>query len=647
MKKSEIQVLIIDDEIRVRNSLSEAITKFGYKAVTASNVDEALNVVKIQPIHAAIVDCMLPKMNGIDLVAKMRQSRFRDSVVFLMSGIFKDRSFASDAIKKTDAIEFLYKPLNLLVLKEKLEDSLNYLLTETTVPLHSLLSKGYESARERRKAIEMLESVSGFDLPFVTSTLLDANVGGHLNLVNSAGEIYGITIVDGKIIKVDSSEAVATLTLALIQEGYITGKDLEDLGDRAKRGDILKNLVEEALISPHVVSVIRKKQIIGDLRRLFIDEIMQINFVPDRKIEKEDGVSLDELTDLLNETTDKSLTVDYLKNFYKNWMDYPIHKGPAFKDNHNFNSFGLIERAPGIMNILDKDKTINELLSENKYDENSLYKALHLLSLRRVLIFDTVKKGAGSENLQEKFEHMLAGIKNKNPVEIFEYFGAEKNPKASTVEKIYRDFAKNNHPDKLPAKSEEKLRELNNKIFSLISEAHDILTDESKRTEYFANLRQEEAQRQMKAEGIADKALSELRRGHPMKAYEKLKEAYELYKNGLDVMLYYTWAELKAFPSPSEEQINSIHERLNAVPHEERRIAYYQFVLGLLRRAQKDYVGASACFDKALSYDNGFLDARREQASLASEAGNQSSAGSNLLQADLGELVSGFFKKKK
>src|SRR5690606_28693874 len=132
-------------------------------------------------------DCMLPKMNGIELVNEFRKSRFQDNPVILMSGIFRDKSFAADAIKKTKAVGFLSKPYDLNELKSLIEDNLT-VRSEDEVRLTSLISKHNSSPREQLKWIEKMEEVRGDELPLITSVLMAGEFSGYLNLVGGDEE---------------------------------------------------------------------------------------------------------------------------------------------------------------------------------------------------------------------------------------------------------------------------------------------------------------------------------------------------------------------------------------------------------------------------------------------------------------------------
>lgn len=66
MKKTDVNILIIEDDKSVLDSISEAVKRKGYRAIAVTKPDEAESIVKIKPIHGVICDVMLPGRNGID-----------------------------------------------------------------------------------------------------------------------------------------------------------------------------------------------------------------------------------------------------------------------------------------------------------------------------------------------------------------------------------------------------------------------------------------------------------------------------------------------------------------------------------------------------------------------------------------------------
>lgn len=66
-------VLICDDQPDIVNALKIYLTPEGYQLFTASNGQEALDVVKQQDIHLILLDIMMPLMDGITATARIRE----------------------------------------------------------------------------------------------------------------------------------------------------------------------------------------------------------------------------------------------------------------------------------------------------------------------------------------------------------------------------------------------------------------------------------------------------------------------------------------------------------------------------------------------------------------------------------------------
>lgn len=73
---TEKNVLVVDDEPMIRESVSAYITKQGYHVFTAEDGNEALEIFQNYPIMFVILDLMLPGMSGEEVCqAIRRQSR--------------------------------------------------------------------------------------------------------------------------------------------------------------------------------------------------------------------------------------------------------------------------------------------------------------------------------------------------------------------------------------------------------------------------------------------------------------------------------------------------------------------------------------------------------------------------------------------
>ena len=66
-------VLICDDQPDIVNALKIYLKPEGYGLFTASNGKEALDVIRNQDIHLVLLDVMMPVMDGITAIAKIRE----------------------------------------------------------------------------------------------------------------------------------------------------------------------------------------------------------------------------------------------------------------------------------------------------------------------------------------------------------------------------------------------------------------------------------------------------------------------------------------------------------------------------------------------------------------------------------------------
>ena len=145
MSSNKVAILIVEDDKVFAELLAEAMKERGYRPAIAADAFEAESLVKINSYSAVIIDCMLPKKNGVDLAVTLREGAMPDTPIYFMSGIFRDRTFAADAIKKVNAEMFLHKPFELNELLDALDRELDPRDEMGKIPLNQLLSKNFSS----------------------------------------------------------------------------------------------------------------------------------------------------------------------------------------------------------------------------------------------------------------------------------------------------------------------------------------------------------------------------------------------------------------------------------------------------------------------------------------------------------------------
>ncbi|MBU0600071.1 response regulator, partial [bacterium] len=67
------RVLIADDEVHIRKILEHALTEAGYDVSVAQDGEEAINIIEKEPVDLVITDLDMPKLNGFELTARLKQ----------------------------------------------------------------------------------------------------------------------------------------------------------------------------------------------------------------------------------------------------------------------------------------------------------------------------------------------------------------------------------------------------------------------------------------------------------------------------------------------------------------------------------------------------------------------------------------------
>lgn len=103
------KILIVDDEINIRNTISDILKDEGYDIVTAESGEEAEKKFFYEDVDVIILDVMLPGKSGIE-VLKSIHSEFPIIPIIIISG-HGDIRMAVEAMK-IGAFDFIEKPLS-------------------------------------------------------------------------------------------------------------------------------------------------------------------------------------------------------------------------------------------------------------------------------------------------------------------------------------------------------------------------------------------------------------------------------------------------------------------------------------------------------------------------------------------------------
>lgn len=149
------QVLIVDDEEIVCRGLAQFVKWQNYNfevAATASNVEEALSIMKKTHIDLVFMDIRMPGRTGLELL-KILRTEYPEVKSVILSG-YSDFSYAQEAIRN-GAVDYLTKPVilkDIEALLERLKAEFEALQKEARIRsnrMEALLlsaAKGYSNA---------------------------------------------------------------------------------------------------------------------------------------------------------------------------------------------------------------------------------------------------------------------------------------------------------------------------------------------------------------------------------------------------------------------------------------------------------------------------------------------------------------------
>src|SRR3989440_1067365 len=114
-------ILIVDDELSMRQFLTHLFQRDGHSIRTAENGRQAMEFLRQQPADVMISDVKMPDMGGIELLRAARE--LQPSIEIIMMTAFANEATAHEAFL-LGAFDFVHKPFDNELLKEKVARAL-------------------------------------------------------------------------------------------------------------------------------------------------------------------------------------------------------------------------------------------------------------------------------------------------------------------------------------------------------------------------------------------------------------------------------------------------------------------------------------------------------------------------------------------
>jgi DNA-binding NtrC family response regulator len=119
-------LLLVDDEVGVRESLKMVFSK-SYRLLEADNVDGALAQVRNARPDLVLLDVLMPKTDGIEVLRRIKEIH-PDCAVIILTGVNSQQL----ATKASDfgAFDFIGKPFDVNELRQKVARAIEHVKSQ-------------------------------------------------------------------------------------------------------------------------------------------------------------------------------------------------------------------------------------------------------------------------------------------------------------------------------------------------------------------------------------------------------------------------------------------------------------------------------------------------------------------------------------
>ncbi len=468
---------------------------------------------------------------------------------------------------------------------------------------------------------------------------LDRGLSGTLVLEAKDRTKNAVTLVDGRVAKIKSATGVARLGTVCVGAGLVTKSQLEQV-IAADEPDLLgEALVRAGLLDDDQLQHMLTEQVLQQIDWLAkLPPETVFGFYPNKDFLRQWGGpdrTIEPLQVIWACVRGSDLSRAFVDNTLASLGDSPIRLHPMSR----VARFGFSKREQALVDVLRaKPQPVRSLLASGVVPPADARRILTTLILTRHVDIganlppvgvallnrpvaserprDLIQRTStmastarrvtsepAPDELKERRDALNSEAEALLNANYYELLGVPSDAPVAVVQSAFLGKAKQWHPDKLdPALSEAK--PLVTKVFSRMTEAHQVLTQTGQRAEYdkvlagngVADEEHAEVQRVLKAASTFQKAEVLVKRGEWVQALDAAKKAAEGDPEQAEYEGLYCWLLARQINGGSKEEYLPIVERLvKAVKQQPNNVAvrlYRARVLklaGLVNEAMRDF----------------------------------------------------------
>ncbi len=654
--------------------LGDALRGAGFNVTMERDGESALKAFEQRPFDVVVLDVLLPLLNGYEVARRIKSTPAGAQVpVLMISGIYKSRLQAQEAVERHGAAAFVEKPFKLGALFEKLRDVLKDRYPSpppppTPVP-ESPRGDPLADPRARAEAAQVDSALAPAaaargdfsEAPFaeVLASLHRQGATGALLLRRDKVKKI-IFLRQGVPVSVKSNRLGECLGRVMVREGMLSEADCGASLERMKASGRQQGtvLIEMGVISPHNLRYALDLQLRLKLMDVFSWFSGEWQFNPALQAPP-DTVRL-ELSPaaIIHEGVRRGFDEARLRARLGDVSDRVVWptEDPLFAGQ----DMGLGEeelqllakmdgsrtvadlRALALLPPLDTDRLLYALLASQmvelrteRRERPAEPEAAEVSSVEAVT--QEIPQGADDDEepleLKDEVvededgaqrERLLGTLAAMRRMDFFELLGVRSDAPPDEVRRAHRELVREYHLDKFVGSSSAEVQKLAAAIQELLGKARDALVDAAARAEYRSQLGSggvrhevgEAVGRMLQAESTFRRGQQLLAAGDVAGARVLFEEAVQLQPEEGEFVAYLGWARFQQSPDVAEEaQISraALERAVALSPTLEKAHLFLGYVLKALGRAEE----ATRAFERALECNPSSGDALKELSILS------------------------------
>lgn len=587
MQKNLNHVLIIEDDIHQCKAFYEAFKRAGYRTTLCSSAGEALTQVQRIEFQLLIVDCLLPKMNGIDVVEQITAKMANKPEVIFVSGVFKSRNFIRETMDRTQAKAFFTKPVDLGDLLSRAQEVLDERDNQAP-PILKLYSSSDE--HEIVRWIESQPTIHAFHLPKLFQRMMETSTRGELTITHDSGEASSIQFYRGQIFSVKPPERASYFGRLAVRHRFAEPKDISEALQNPKSKTLGEKLIESMAMSPHAVRVIVTEQLEMRLAQTIRDNFVTLNWENHDYPKPEIGLEANRLEALIDDWIDSKITTDWIRSIFILWGSFKIQG-----DYHS--------RIQG-------PHTIESIFTDPSFNEKSALPKM----FRSLLKGSSFMGGRGNQShdyslIESRVDQLTSDFETRN---YYQILGVSETAHRHEINKAIRHLKEAFDPSQLPDDCPASLIEKCTVVLNQIERVRETLSNDRERKKYLDSVQSNRVQEKFEAEPQFRAAVRDLLKGNHHEAATKLESLIDRRLPFRDLQSYYLWASIKCNRTCGKPHFDR-------VPSDERNSPAYMMAKGLYFRSKGRFREAIECFRTAHFLNPRLKMANREFESLITE----------------------------